>query len=160
AFVTHVTTQAPHARTAWQRFLASGPIAFLPLRDGRCSIVWSTTPEQAQHLMDCSPEQLGRELTGALDGALGSVTPAAPRAQFPLRLVHARNYCRERFVLVGDAAHSIHPLAGQGVNLGMLDVAALVELLASAVNAGEEWWERPVLRRYERSRKSENAIAL
>ena len=111
-------------------------------------------------MIECSAEQLGSELTAALDGALGAVTAGAARAQFPLRLVHARSYCRERFVLIGDAAHAIHPLAGQGVNLGLLDAAALAQLLAEAVSAGIDWWERPVLRRYERWRKSENAIAL
>jgi 2-octaprenylphenol hydroxylase len=160
AFVTHVNTEHPHRRTAWQRFLTAGPIAFLPLKDGRSSIVWTTTPEHAQHLLDASTEQLERDLTNALDGVLGIVTPAAGRAQFPLRLIHARQYCRERFVLVGDAAHSIHPLAGQGVNLGFLDAAALVQVITEAVRVGGTFAERPVLRRYERWRKSENAVAL
>jgi 2-octaprenylphenol hydroxylase len=160
AFVTHVATEMPHARTAWQRFLPPGPIAFLPLHDGRSSIVWTTSPEHAQHLLECSPDELGRELTSALDGTLGDVTASAARAQFPLRLVHARNYCRERFVLVGDAAHAVHPLAGQGVNLGLLDAAALVELITAARRSGTDWTERSLLRRYERWRKSENAVAL
>ncbi|MFL6617883.1 MAG: UbiH/UbiF/VisC/COQ6 family ubiquinone biosynthesis hydroxylase [Povalibacter sp.] len=160
AFVTHVTTELPHQSTAWQRFLPAGPIAFLPLRDGRSSIVWTTTPAHAQSLMQLSQEQLGNELTDALDGILGTVTPAAERAHFPLRLIHSRNYSRERFVLVGDAAHSVHPLAGQGVNLGFLDAAALVQLLAEAASNGMAIAERPLLRRYERWRKSENAIAL
>jgi 2-polyprenylphenol 6-hydroxylase len=160
AFVTHVATEMSHARTAWQRFLPSGPIAFLPLHDGRSSIVWTTTPEHAQHLLDCSADELGRELSSAIDGVLGMVTPSAGRAQFPLRLVHSRNYCRERFVLVGDAAHAVHPLAGQGVNLGLLDAAALVQLIAEAHRNGVDWSERSLLRRYERWRKSENAVAL
>ncbi len=160
AFVTHVATQYPHRRTAWQRFLPTGPIAFLPLADGRSSIVWTTTPEHAHHLIECTSEELGRELTDALDGVLGTVTPAAGRAQFPLRLTHARQYCRDHFVLVGDAAHSIHPLAGQGVNLGFLDAAALTQVLTEAVRAGDSFAERAVLRRYERWRKSENAVAL
>ena len=160
AFVTHVTTEMSHARTAWQRFLPSGPIAFLPLHDGRSSIVWTTTPEHAQHLLDCSADELGRELSSAIDGVLGTVTPSAGRAQVPLRLVHSRNYSRERFVLVGDAAHAVHPLAGQGVNLGLLDTAALVQLIAEAHHNGADWTERSLLRRYERWRKSENAVAL
>jgi 2-octaprenylphenol hydroxylase len=160
AFVTHVATEHSHRRTAWQRFLPAGPIAFLPLRDGRSSIVWTTTPTHAQQLLDCPDEQLGLELTAALDGALGAVTPAAPRAQFPLRLAHATSYCRERFVLIGDAAHAVHPLAGQGVNLGFLDAAALAEVITDAWRKGEVFFERRVLRRYERWRKSENAVAL
>jgi 2-octaprenylphenol hydroxylase len=163
AFVTHVRTEHPHARTAWQRFLAEGPIAFLPLADGRSSIVWTTRPAHAEHLATCSPEEAGREIEQALDGALGKVEVAAARVHFPLRLTHARQYCKERFALVGDAAHSIHPLAGQGVNLGFLDCAALVQVLAEEIeNAGSvaALAELRVLRRYERWRKSENLIAL
>lgn len=163
AFVTHVGTEHAHARTAWQRFLPAGPIAFLPLADGRSSIVWTTTPDHARQLTECAPEQLAAELRSALDGALGEIRVSGPRAQFPLRLTHARNYCRPRFVLVGDAAHAVHPLAGQGVNLGFLDCAALVETLAGEIAGGggvESMSELRVLRRYERWRKSENAVAL
>jgi 2-polyprenylphenol 6-hydroxylase len=163
AFVTHVRTEHSHARTAWQRFLADGPIAFLPLADGRSSIVWTTRPAHAEHLATCSPEDASREIEQALDGALGKVEVAAERAHFPLRLTHARQYCKERFALVGDAAHSIHPLAGQGVNLGFLDCAALVQVLAQEIENGgtvEALAELRVLRRYERWRKSENLIAL
>jgi 2-polyprenylphenol 6-hydroxylase len=163
AFVTHVRTEHPHARTAWQRFLADGPIAFLPLADGRSSIVWTTRPEHAERLACCPPEEAAAEIERALDGALGKIEVAAPRVHFPLRLTHARQYCKERFALVGDAAHSIHPLAGQGVNLGFLDCAALVEVLARELEHGGDpaaLAELRVLRRYERWRKSENVIAL
>jgi len=163
AFVTHVRTEHPHARTAWQRFLPDGPIAFLPLADGRSSIVWTTTPAHAERLLVEAPEAVGTELSAALDGALGTVELAGPRGQFPLRLAHAKNYCRERFVLVGDAAHAIHPLAGQGVNLGFLDSAALIEVLAEELQRGTQpqaLGERRILRRYERWRKSENLLAL
>ena len=163
AFVTHVRTEHPHARTAWQRFLADGPIAFLPLADGRSSIVWTTRPAHAEHLAACPPEDAAREIEQALDGVLGKVELAAERAHFPLRLTHARQYCKDRFALVGDAAHSIHPLAGQGVNLGFLDCAALVQVLAQEIESGgdiEALAELRVLRRYERWRKSENLIAL
>jgi 2-polyprenylphenol 6-hydroxylase len=163
AFVTHVRTQHPHARTAWQRFLPAGPIAFLPLADGRSSIVWSTTPDHAERLVTDAPDRVARELSAALDGVLGTVEIDGPRGQFPLRLAHAKSYCRERFVLVGDAAHAIHPLAGQGVNLGFLDCAALIEVLSTELEHGarpEVLGERRVLRRYERWRKSENALAL
>ncbi len=163
AFVTHVRTEHPHARTAWQRFLADGPIALLPLADGRSSIVWTTRPEHAERLASCPPEEAAAEIERALDGALGKIEVAAPRVHFPLRLTHARQYCKERFALVGDAAHSIHPLAGQGVNLGFLDCAALVEVLARELEHGGDpaaLAELRVLRRYERWRKSENVIAL
>lgn len=163
AFVTHVRTERPHRSTAWQRFLPDGPIAFLPLADGRSSIVWSTRPEHALELVECSATQLGEALAQAIDGVLGEVTPDGPRGRFPLRLAHARSYVKERFALVGDAAHAMHPLAGQGVNLGFLDCAALVETLVDARRAGarvEALAELPVLRRYERWRKSENLLAL
>jgi len=163
ALVTHVRTERPHARTAWQRFLADGPIAYLPLADGRSSIVWTSRPAHAEHLAACPPEEASREIEQALDGVLGKVEVAAPRMHFPLRLTHARQYCKERFALVGDAAHSIHPLAGQGVNLGFLDCAALVQVLAQELADGgtvEALAELRVLRRYERWRKSENLIAL
>lgn len=163
AFVTHVGTEHSHGHTAWQRFLPAGPIAFLPLADGRSSIVWTTTPDHAQQLVNCPAEQLAAELETALGGVLGKIVVSGPRAQFPLRLTHAREYCKPRFVLVGDAAHAVHPLAGQGVNLGFLDCAALVETLATELSVSgntDAMSELRVLRRYERWRKSENAVAL
>jgi 2-polyprenylphenol 6-hydroxylase len=163
AFVTHVRTEHPHAQTAWQRFLPEGPIAFLPLADGRSSIVWTTTPSHAEQLSSCAESQLAEELRSAIGGVLGRIEVAAPRAHFPLRLTHARNYCKPRFALVGDAAHAVHPLAGQGVNLGFLDSAALIQTLAEEHASGgslDSMTELRVLRRYERWRKSENVIAL
>lgn len=163
AFVTHVRTEHPHAHTAWQRFMPAGPIAFLPLADGRSSIVWTTTPEHAQSLVSCDSQQLGSELEAALGGVLGKVIADGPRGQFPLRLTHALHYSKPRFVLAGDAAHAVHPLAGQGVNLGFLDCAALVQILSEELAQGSkpaDLGELRVLRRYERWRKSENAMAL
>ena len=163
AFVTHVRTERPHERTAWQRFLAAGPIAFLPLADGRSSIVWTTKPEHAAQLVRSPAPEAAAAIEVAIDSVLGAVEIAGPRGAFPLRLVHARSYCRERFVLVGDAAHAVHPLAGQGVNLGFLDCAALIEVLGDEVAAcgrRDAIAELRALRRYERWRKSENALAL
>jgi 2-octaprenylphenol hydroxylase len=163
AVVTHVSTERPHQHTAWQRFLRKGPLAFLPLADGRSSIVWSTTPDHAEHLVTCEPQQFERDLAEASAHVLGTVKLSAPRAMFPLQWAHVREYCRPRFVLIGDAAHTVHPLAGQGVNLGMLDAAALVQTLSQAYAGGArsvELGEPRVLRRYERWRKSENALAL
>jgi 2-octaprenylphenol hydroxylase len=163
AFVTHVRTEQSHRRTAWQRFLADGPIAFLPLADGRSSIVWTQRPDQAQALMDSTPSDIATAIERAIDGALGKVELSGPTGAFPLRLTHAIEYSRPRFVLIGDAAHSVHPLAGQGVNLGYLDAAALVQVLAEALalsNRIDDLASARVLRRYERWRKSENAVAL
>jgi 2-octaprenylphenol hydroxylase len=163
AFVTHIRTEYPHRHTAWQRFQSKGPIAFLPLADGRSSIVWTTDPQHAEHLVNGSAESVAEEIAAAIDHVLGKVSVESARASFPLQLSHARQYCHTRFVLVGDAAHAVHPLAGQGVNLGFLDTAALVEVLsAELVRSGtaDSLSELRVLRRYERWRKSENMLAL
>lgn len=163
ALVTHVRTEHPHRQTAWQRFLPTGPIAFLPLNDGRSSIVWTTTPEHAAQLLHLDETALAAQIADAADHVLGDVSIAAPRAAFPLQLAQVDEYCRHRFVLVGDAAHSLHPLAGQGVNLGLIDAASLVQVLSEARQAGasvESLSELRVLRRYERWRKTENTVAL
>ena len=160
AVVAHLTTERPHADTAWQRFLHSGPIALLPLRDGRVSIVWTTTPAEAESLVGLPAEEFSARVTEASGGALGALKLASGRARFPLALWHAREYCRSRIALVGDAAHTIHPLAGQGANLGLLDCACLVEVLSGALAAGEDWTGLRVLRRYERWRRSENALMM
>jgi 2-octaprenylphenol hydroxylase len=160
ALVATVGTQYPHVETAWQRFLPSGPLAFLPLHDGRSSIVWSTTPAQAEHLLSCGEEVFALELAEAFDWRLGGITSVGRRAAFPLRLQHAQAYVRPRIALVGDAAHVVHPLAGQGVNLGLLDAAALAEVLQEAAAAGLDIGAFRVLRRYERWRKGENLLML
>lgn len=160
AVVTHISTEHPHQRTAWQRFLASGPIALLPLHDGRCSIVWSTNEEHAHELMALDDEAFCRAVEEATDGALGAVLGCARRAEFALRSGHAAHYVTDQFCLVGDAAHAVHPLAGQGVNLGFLDSAALAQVLQEARERGEGIGDRRVLRRYERWRKGENLVML
>jgi 2-polyprenylphenol 6-hydroxylase len=163
AVVTHVKTERPHERTAWQRFLSAGPVAFLPLADGRSSIVWTTTPAHAEELVAMTPVAFARALGEASAHVLGSIEASAPRVRFPLQLAHAKQYTRARFALIGDAAHAVHPLAGQGVNLGFMDCAALLETLVAARQEGaslDALSESRVLRRYERWRKSENLVAL
>jgi 2-octaprenylphenol hydroxylase len=124
--------------------------------------VWSTLPDAAQLLVQCPEAEFAEKVTAASAGVLGRLVPTTPRAAFPLRLLHARRYAAERVALVGDAAHVVHPLAGQGINLAFLDAAALVDVLGEAVAAGDDPGELPVLRRYERWRKAEAlpAIAL
>jgi 2-polyprenylphenol 6-hydroxylase len=160
AVVTHIVTANPHQRTAWQRFLPTGPIALLPLHDGRSSIVWSTTDEQVRELMAMDDRPFCRAVEEATDRALGTVESCARRAQFPLRSSHAAHYVAEHFALVGDAAHAVHPLAGQGVNLGFLDSAALAQVLSEALAQGDGAGDLRVLRRYERWRKGENLVML
>lgn len=160
AVVAHLATEQPHQRTAWQRFLSTGPFALLPLADGRVSLVWSTTPERARELAGLDDESFGARVTEASAGVLGRLSPGTARACFPLRLLHALAYAGPRIVLVGDAAHGVHPLAGQGVNLGFLDCAALAQLLGDAIGRGTGPGDRAVLRRYERWRKAENVPAM
>lgn len=160
AVVAHVKTELAHGETAWQRFLPTGPLAFLPLADGRSSIVWSTTPAQADELLALDAEAFNSEVSRASDRVLGAVVDSGQRAAFPLRLQHATRYTRPRCALIGDAAHAVHPLAGQGVNLGYLDAAALTEVVTVARAAGHDPGDHPVLRRYERWRKGENLFSM
>jgi 2-octaprenylphenol hydroxylase len=158
ALVAHVQTAKPHANTAWQRFLGSGPLAFLPLSDGRCSIVWSVQCPEAERLCALSAADFGAALTAASGGALGECILTTPIARFPLKLQYASDYARPRAVLLGDAAHVVHPLAGQGLNLGLLDCAALAQVLGEAQGAAN-FGDYRNLRRYERWRRSENLLA-
>ncbi|MNH19036.1 2-octaprenylphenol hydroxylase [compost metagenome] len=151
---------AGHQATAWQRFTDEGPLAFLPLtRDGQqdwCSIVWSTTPEHAEQLMALDEAAFLKALERAFEGRLGDVLQADPRVCVPLRQRHAKRYVDEGLALIGDAAHTIHPLAGQGVNLGFLDAAVLAEVLVNACERGERLADVKVLSRYERRRMPHN----
>lgn len=160
AVVANVRTAEPHQETAWQRFLPTGPLAFLPLSDGRCSIVWSTTPEQADALLALDERDFGAALAVAFDARLGAIVEVGPRAAFPLRLQHAHAYVKPGVALIGDAAHVVHPLAGQGVNLGLLDAATLAEIVLDALAAGQDFASLKTLRRYERWRKGDNLLML
>lgn len=160
AIVATVRPERYHADTAWQRFLPNGPLAFLPLTGGCCSIVWSTTPEQAADLLALSREGFADALTAAFERRLGRIELLGSRQAYPLRLLHAREYVRPGVALVGDAAHTVHPLAGQGVNLGLLDAAVLVDVLSDAFAAGRPLGSLATLRRYERWRRGENLLML
>ena len=160
AFVTHLRPEEPHRNTAWQRFLQDGPLGMLPLADGRISVVWSTSTERVEHVMSLSDDELGRLLSEASDNVLGNLTAAGPRAAFPLCARHAEHYVLPGVALIGDAAHAVHPLAGQGANLGLQDAATLHAVIEAALASGEHPGDRPVLRRYERTRKGANATML
>jgi 2-octaprenylphenol hydroxylase len=161
AIVATVTTTAPHAQTARQRFLASGPLAFLPLSDPHVSsIVWSATPALAQDLLQCDDENFKLRLASALGGELGDIKAVSNRQSFSLQMRHAQQYVKAGLALIGDAAHTLHPLAGQGVNLGLLDAVALADVIASACEKHRDYASFSNLRRYERWRKGDNMAML
>lgn len=160
AVVTTVRTENPHEHTAWQRFTEDGPLAFLPLPDTddgqhQCSIVWSTSPEHAASLLAMSSDAFCQALSHGFEQRLGQITSADDRQAFPLVQRHAKSYVDTGIVLVGDAAHSIHPLAGQGVNLGFMDVAVLAEEILNAQAKAVDFAHVDWLRRYQRRRQGE-----
>mgnify|MGYP001825687965 FL=1 len=160
AVVTHLRPERPHGRTALQRFTRHGPLGMLPLADGRISVVWSIADTHADEALNASDAELAAMLMEASDFALGTLEVAGPRGAFPLCARHASQYVMPGLALIGDAAHAVHPLAGQGANLGLQDAARLAEVVDTALGAGEFPGDRRVLRRYERARKGENATML
>ncbi len=154
--VAVVGKQKPNPGVAWQRFLPGGPLAFLPLADGRSSIVWTRPSAEARHLLALDTEAFISELDAASSGWLGSVESCGPRAAFPLSMRLSECYASQRTVLMGDAAHVVHPLAGQGVNLGLADAAGLTELLILVRLAGGDIGSATVLQKYDRMRRSES----
>jgi 2-polyprenylphenol 6-hydroxylase len=158
AVVAHVETARPHERTAWQRFLPTGPLALLPLDDGRSSLVWSLPDAEATRVLALDDEGFRDALGVASDFRLGPIGAVSRRVAFPLRLKLADRYESGRLVLLGDAAHAVHPLAGQGVNLGLRDVAELRDTLVDAREAGRDIAATHVLRRYARRRRSADGL--
>jgi 2-octaprenylphenol hydroxylase len=155
--VCTVTTELPHLKTARQRFLPEGPLAFLPLANPhQCSIVWSNSTEEAQLLNQLSDEDFKHTLAKAFNHKLGKIVDVSQRASFPLKLRHAEHYIEPGFALVGDAAHTIHPLAGQGVNIGFLDAATLAEIVIETHRKRRDIGSLHMLAKYQRRRKGDN----
>jgi len=151
AVVTNAAVSRPSATTAYERFTETGPLAVLPMRgdrDNRVGVVWSTTRQQADTLLGWSDEEFLAHLQARFGERLGSFTRLGKRTSYPLRLTTVREHVRPRAVIIGNAAHTVHPVAGQGFNLGLRDVAALAEVLVDARRAGQDIGEVAVLRRY------------
>ena len=165
AIVTTVTTERPHDHTARQRFLDTGPLAFLPLQSSaatghRSSIVWSVDDDELDALMSLSDDAFCAQLGQAFEHRLGQVLHADPRFSFPLIQNHAVDYVQPGVALIGDAAHTIHPLAGQGINLGLLDAAVLAEEIQRALSLDLPLADFTLLRRYQRRRKPHNLLLM
>ncbi|HWV15496.1 MAG TPA: UbiH/UbiF/VisC/COQ6 family ubiquinone biosynthesis hydroxylase [Cellvibrio sp.] len=164
AIITSVQTELPHQATAWQRFMRSGPLAFLPLPDvdGKhfCSIVWSAEQALADEIAGLDDAEFTQRLEAAFEHKLGRILGCAERFVIPLRQRHATTYIQPQIVLVGDAAHNIHPLAGQGVNLGLLDAAVLAQELSRALDRGIPLNDFSILRRYQRQRMANNLLMM
>lgn len=157
--VCTVTTEKPHQHTAWQRFLPEGPLAFLPLADPhQCSIVWTNSNEEADLLSQLDDERFKSILAKQFEFTLGDIKSVTKRAQFPLKLRHATDYVATGFALVGDAAHTIHPLAGQGVNIGLLDALSLADTVKAAHDKGRNIGSLNTLKKYQRQRKADNLM--
>ncbi|MFD2178684.1 FAD-dependent 2-octaprenylphenol hydroxylase [Veronia pacifica] len=158
ALVANIRTEEPHQGVARQIFTPDGPLAFLPLSDPHlCSIVWSQPPESADARCEIDDDAFDRELTAAFDCRLGLCHVESERRAFPLKMRYARDFVRSRVALIGDAAHTIHPLAGQGVNLGLLDAVALAQEIERLHNVGKDFGDKANLRPFERWRKTEAA---
>jgi 2-octaprenyl-3-methyl-6-methoxy-1,4-benzoquinol hydroxylase len=157
--VAFVRTELPHQKTAWQRFLSTGPLAFLPFGEHVCSIVWTLPDERADALLQADAGAFCRALDSAFAGTLGKTELVSERAAFPLRRQLAKTMMQGRTLLLGDAAHAVHPLAGQGVNLGLRDVAALQEVFVAAKARQADPLALDALHRWARQRFSDNAMA-
>ena len=157
AIVATVATQREHQSTAWQRFTSDGPLAFLPLANAHLSsIVWSTSPGHASSLMAMDEQQFSVALSREFEQRLGAVSKVCQRAVFPLRQRHAKHYVQQGLALIGDACHTIHPLAGQGVNLGLLDAAVLAETLDRGRQRGQSIDSEALLKQFQRARHGDN----
>lgn len=160
ALVASVTTAYPQQDITWQQFTATGPLAFLPLPGQHASLVWYNTPAEVKRLKSLPDDQFMAELVAEFPDALGQIDTLLERGSFPLRRQHAQAYVKEGVALAGDAAHMIHPLAGQGVNIGFLDAAALAETLLLAHRKGDDITSLAVLKGYEKQRRQHNLMMM
>lgn len=160
AIITNVTPGHPHDNTAYERFTDSGPLALLPMSEGRCAVVWTHRTEDAERTMALDDAGFLAALQARFGYRLGRLRKVGKRSVYPLQLIRAREHIRARVALIGNAAHTLHPVAGQGFNLGLRDVAALADVLCSARGAGEDIGSIEVLRRYEQWRRRDHRRAI
>ena len=159
AVVTNVTAGVPHRNTAYERFTDTGPLALLPLRGGsHCGVVWSARQEEIAAMLDWNDAEFLGRLQDRFGDRLGTFTRAGKRTSYPLALTRVKEHVRARLALIGNAAHTVHPVAGQGFNLGLRDVAALAEILTDAARAGADIGDLGVLQRYAAWRRRDNQI--
>ncbi|MCH9699461.1 MAG: UbiH/UbiF/VisC/COQ6 family ubiquinone biosynthesis hydroxylase [Gammaproteobacteria bacterium] len=160
AMVINVETVYGQQDVTWQRFRPSGPQAFLPLNGSYASLVWYNTPDEVSRLKTLDDTALLNELSLAFPACLGKIKQILQRGSFPLKRQHALDYVKPGVALIGDSAHTINPLAGQGVNIGLLDAAALAEVILDAARNGQDFAALPVLKRYEKQRKMDNLMMM
>jgi 2-octaprenyl-6-methoxyphenol hydroxylase len=158
AIVTTVTAGAPHGNTAYERFTDTGPLALLPLSENRFTVVWSANEDEAQTILGWHDTEFLNRLQDRFGDRLGTFTRPGRRAVYPLALTRVKEQVRERLALIGNAAHTVHPVAGQGFNLGLRDVAVMAEILTDALRLGEEIGDLTVLRRYADWRVRDNRV--
>ncbi len=158
AIVTTVTASQPHGNTAYERFTDTGPLALLPQRQNDCAVVWSAREEEVKTILGWSDAEFLRQLQERFGDRLGSFTRLGRRASYPLALTRVPEQVRPRLALIGNAAHTVHPVAGQGFNLGLRDVAAVADILADAQRAGDDIGDLTVLRRYADWRRRDNQV--
>jgi 2-octaprenyl-6-methoxyphenol hydroxylase len=156
AIVTNITPQLPHRNIAYERFTDSGPLALLPMTERRCAVVWTVASGQVDAVMQLSDTDFLAQLQERFGQRLGRLQRVGRRQAWPLRLLHANESVRERVALIGNAVHTLHPIAGQGFNLGARDVAALAEVLVDAVRNGEDPGSLAVLERYGQWRRHDH----
>ncbi|WP_394174248.1 2-octaprenyl-6-methoxyphenyl hydroxylase [Thalassotalea litorea] len=153
AIVANVQTALPHHNKAFERFTKTGPLAMLPMTENRCSLVWTLTAEDSKSLMAMDDADFAKALQQAFGDWLGPFTRIGKRQCFPLQLVHAKQIIQHRLALLGNASHTLHPIAGQGFNLSVRDVACLASLLTNALKRGEDPGDYPLLNRYQQQRQ-------
>ncbi len=156
AVIANVTPVRPHHNTAYERFTETGPLALLPMSEGRCAMVWTHRAADADTIMAMDDQRFLETLQNSFGFRLGRIIKVGRRTAYPLQLIRAREHIRDRVALIGNAAHTLHPVAGQGFNLGLRDVAALADVIAAAAAEGRDIGSDEVLRRYAQWRRGDH----